>query len=488
MNISLPRNEWVDLYAEAAIPVGVPLLVENSGYSDIRVAVSPVKPASDSDSYNVLNRENGKRLINSAGDPGAWAFSANIDGKITVSAQQDNGFLPAERAFLREGLGQGINLDAWGTQFVSQNYSLFHGLFTFDVPPSMWLLYEDGTENIDPTSWTAAISVEGALSLASEGGDRMLVSRRHPRYQPNRGLRWSASIFLPNPGADAVRDFGLFTVDDGYFFRLKNSGLYAVRKRAGVIVQEELITVPFEIDLSKGNIYDIQAQVRGVGNIKFFIGSPDTNQPQLVYQFDLLGTLSTLSVEDPSLCVGFRATKNVDDATLICGCVDQSSEGGGIDREQYASALAENVSTLTDTPIIVVRQPTMINGRFNSRDIRFARLVLTSDKKTTFKVWLTRDPTAITGATFAPISIKSGSFIESDSPDMNPAAVRATAVDTTKMRFVTAVTLPAGLEKSIQNPSPESIDYFIVRGDYLVVTATSPNALADAVLEWGEEI
>ena len=65
-------------------------------------------------------------------------------------------------------LGAGdLCLDAWGHQKVVSDHSLFHGMFTFDIPPFMWLLSEDGVELLDPSTSTRSGSVGGMLSLKS---------------------------------------------------------------------------------------------------------------------------------------------------------------------------------------------------------------------------------------------------------------------------------------------------------------------------------
>jgi len=39
---------------------------------------------------------------------------------------------------LRKGLGNGVNLDAWGRQKTVTDFSLLHGNFTFSVPRAVW--------------------------------------------------------------------------------------------------------------------------------------------------------------------------------------------------------------------------------------------------------------------------------------------------------------------------------------------------------------
>lgn len=46
-----------------------------------------------------------------------------------------------------QSLGSGdITIDAWGAQKVSLPRSLFHGMFTFDVPQTKWFMYVNGTQ------------------------------------------------------------------------------------------------------------------------------------------------------------------------------------------------------------------------------------------------------------------------------------------------------------------------------------------------------
>jgi hypothetical protein len=386
-------------------------------------------------------------------------------------------------------MGKGdLKQDAWGTQRVVHDISLGHGLFTFDVPASQWLFYENGTEVVSSSDIT---SVNGMLSVVSNTTSRSISSRRHARYQPNRGHKFSASMIFPSPDADGIRDFGLFTDQEGVFFRLKPSGgtgtLYAVRRYNSVDVQEEAITVPFTIDLSKGNIFDIQMQWRGVGNIKFYIGNPATGVSECVHVFNLLGTLTTLSTRDPALPVSFKSTYTTEAVTMLCGCDDLTSEGGQKETEEYGSVYSENVTVNgTDVPVIVLKQPLLINTMINSRDVRLARITVTCSKKSTFKVWVTRSAAAITGATYKPLG--NGSFIETDSTDMDATAVRATSVTTSSMKFITSIPVEQTVRAEVTNPSRETIQFFLVRGDYLVVTCTASTAAAECVVEFGEEI
>lgn len=485
-NISIPANEWVDLYALSGISVGEKLSIENVGVYDIRLSVSENKPSLSNDSYSVLTRKNGVRLQNSKGDKGAWAYCHGV-GKVNINkvSSQGVGFYPesASSSNFNNGIGSGIVLDAWGVQKVSLPISLFHGLWTFDIPQSMWFMFENGIQVYSSTAIASVNSAARLLTNVTET-DLILESRECPRYQPNRGHLFSTALWCPNKANDCERNFGMGTDENGVVFRLKSDGLlYAVMVSGGSQVRESVIDTSgmSDFDVEKGNVYDIQYQWRGVGNYLFFINL------QLVHTFSLLGTLTELSMENPALPIHFHIKRITEDAEMHIGCADVTSENGIVDKEVYTSAYAEDVSVNgDDSPCIVVRQPLLIGGKTNTRTITLARISVTCTKKATFKVWMVRDATAITGATYKPVN--AGSFVETDSVDMDAAAVRATSVTTSSMRFVTAIPVEAAVSRSVDNPYRGRIEFPIVRGDFLVITCTAVSAESDVTVEWGEQV
>ena len=81
-----------------------------------------------------------------------------------------------------------------------------------------------------------------------------------------------------------------------------------------------------------------------------------------------------------------------------------------------------------------------------------------------------------------------GSFIESDSTDMDATAVRATALTTANMHRIVSVPVQAAVNRSIDNPYRGRIEFPLVRGDYLIVSCTASTAVADVTVELGEQI
>lgn len=375
-------------------------------------------------------------------------------------------------------LGSGdLQVDAWGHPVMSQLFSIFHGMFTFDIPVKMWLTLEDGTEVTSPASSTG--SSNGALLVSTDTltNEVLVRSKRCPRYQPNRGHRYSTAVWCPSKtagGPAAYRDWGLFTDDNGVFFRLKADGLLYVVVRSGGAEDEQLADVSgvSGFDVEKGNVYDIQFQWRGVGNYAFFVNL------QLVYTFSYLGTLTALSMENPALPAAYYCYKDTGDITLYAGCVDISSEGGDVAREQYGSAHGTESGNNTDYPIVSIYNPPLIGGRVNTRNLRLARVSASSTAKCKISVWKSRTAAALTNESFS--AIGDGSYVEVDT--------EATAMVTGNAVLLTMFNVEANASEVSVNPNPDTIDFFVTDGDYVIVSYTGNVSAVDAVIEWGEEI
>ena len=385
------------------------------------------------------------------------------------------------------GVGD-LTADAWGVQKVSLPFSLFHGLFTFDIPAKMWFMYEGGTQVYTSTN---IVSTDGAAVLTTSAGKTTLLleSRECPPYEPNRGVLFSTALWCPSKTATGcTREWGVQTSGSGVFFRLKDDGLlYVVLRSATVETKEELISTAkvSGFDVEKGNIYDIQYQWRGVGNYKFFINNV------LVHTFQNLGTLTALSMSNPALPIAFKATTadaTIANCSMSIGCADITSENGKENQEQWGSAYAAAVATNgADKPVLVIHNPLLIGTMTNTRTIHLRTASFNNTKKCTFKIWRTRSAADITGETLVQGYGGAHSYVQSDSTDMNAGAVRATAVTVANLEFVRAVTVEASARASI-DLSFDHLELNMVRGDYLVITNDSVNGSSDVVIGFGEEI
>ena len=413
-------------------------------------------------------------------DLGGSGAESLVDGAIPVTGA----FYPATQPVSMDGqtLGAGdITADAWGVQKMSLPYSLFHGMWTFDIPASMWFMYENGTQVYTST---AIVSSGGAAVLTTSAAKAALIleGRVAPRYQPNRGHLFSTALWCPNKTNDGVREWGLETTENCVCFKLKADGkLYAELRSGGASTYEAEIDTSgiAGFDVQKGNVYDIQYQWRGVGNYKFFINL------QLVHTIANLGTLTALSMENPALPISYRATRTTQDVSIHIGCADITSENGSDNDVQPSVAYANISRNGTDVPVISIYNPLQIDGKTNTRTIYPNRVTFSCDKKAVFKVWRHRDPALLTGETFA--AIGNGSYVQTDSPDTVAGAVAATAGTVTGMKLIDVVNVQALGAGASQIPTTFS-NISMVRGDFLTITVTAATGLCDVVVSWGEAV
>jgi len=411
---------------------------------------------------------------------------AFIDASIASASSTNSGLtdtqLRATPVPVTMGTGE-LTTDAWGIQKISIPHSIDHGMFTFDISPQLWFMYHNNTQVYTSTNIVSSGGA-GVLTTDVTNTTLRLESRLCPRYQPNRGHLFSTALWCPSKTADGVRNWGLGTTENRVHFRMKADGkLYAVLKSAGAETYEEEIDTSgvTNFDVQKGNVYDIQYQWRGVGNYFFYINLT------LVHTINQLGTLTALSLANPALPQLFECIRTTANVSMSIGCADTTSENGDRTMEHYTSAYSQAVATNgANKPVLVMRNPLQINGATNTRTIMITWVRVINDKKCTFKVWRTRTPAAITGATYK--AVGNGSYTETDSTNMDATAVRATAVTVASLEFVAAITVEANVSSEIMLSDHNHIEFAMVRGDYLVITNDSTTGTSNCIVEWGEEI
>lgn len=80
-----------------------------------------------------------------------------------------------------------LGTDAWGKPKFTIDNSLFHGMFTYNIPVNVWYESLNGAEL---TAFSKATSLNGKLNLTSGttlNDAAYLRTFRNPRYEPNRG-------------------------------------------------------------------------------------------------------------------------------------------------------------------------------------------------------------------------------------------------------------------------------------------------------------
>lgn len=376
------------------------------------------------------------------------------------------------------GVGE-LVLNAWGITKVSSDFSIISGLFTNNIPKSKWNIFSNNTK---VSSDINVISENGMLKISSNGTTKRLQTRRNPRYQPNRGLVYSSSIIIDTPENNANHDFGCGTIENTAFFRVRQGNIYAcIRYKVNGIINtiEELIQdLPKGFDLTKGNIYDIQMQWRGVGNIKFFIGDETTGASKMVHRMNLLNNLDRLSLTNPALPLFFEIKYITQNGTLRCGCVDLSSEGGYEDKGEYGSVgmITQSGSvTITgfNVPVLVINIKDLYNGNINTRDVLALLASAYSDNRSVFRVWNTTDETAIVlnNQIWSDYGDGNMRFVRYDQPDV----VTPMTLDTSKAELMYTARVDMDSTYSTSALFEGRTDIYVTPGEYLIFTMHREN-------------
>lgn len=479
--IILNKTEYV------RINVGSGQLLIEALAGDVHIVLSDVKPAVTNSAFHKLTDR--QRLQFDRLDTNVWALGKNATSQAVVTE------FPEQLNAL--GTGE-LTLDAWGRQKVINDYSVLHGLFTYNVPNRLWEENAmDAALAYTPLASTGvlATSEDGALKLSSgttANNGCALMSKRHPRYQPNRGHLYSTAGWFPDPHLDAYRKWGLFCgcLSDarrsGVYFELEGDGaswaLYAVVKSYGTVQVKQDITdlIPSGVDISKNNLYDIQYQWRGAGDYFFYI-----NQ-QLVYRAEFLNTMQELTIWTPALGLGFECfTHTTTPVYMHYGCIDVTSEGGAMDARQFASISTGDTLvgvTTTGTATLGVRLPRTVdyNGNtvVNTRDIMANKLTSWTRDEASVQVWVARDTSAtnLAALTWTAFSDVTTEYLPGGTGTALDTAFQA---DKASMQLVLNEWEDLEQKNVIINPSIMDAPFYLTAGDILVVVVQPLGANKD---------
>ena len=142
---------------------------------------------------------------------------------------------------------------------------------------------------------------------------------------------------------------------------------------------------------------------------------------------------------NPSLPAAYECINQGAAVTLESGCVDVTSEGGRRDGETYGSVSISNQAGQVsisgfNQPVLVVRNKKLIGTLLNTRDVTALLATAYGDQRCLFRIWATRDETAITLNDQTWRDFRDGhiEYIEYD----NPNVATPMTFDTTKAQLI----------------------------------------------------
>ena len=159
-------------------------------------------------------------------------------------------------------------------------------------------------------------------------------------------------------------------------------------------------TMP-DLDPSKGNVYQINYQYLGYGNIFFSIEDPDTGRFKLVHLIKIANQKTKTSLGNPSLRLGLYAT-NITGTTnldVYCGSFAAFIQGEESQtRNPRAAKNTKSVSSTTLTNILTIRNKRVLNGHINQTELTPYFLSIASEAAKTVSIEIYSNAT-ISGST-----------------------------------------------------------------------------------------
>lgn len=126
------------------------------------------------------------------------------------------------------------------------------------------------------------------------------------------------------------------------------------------------------LDPSKGNVYQIQYQYLGFGDIQFSIEDPDTGRFEICHIIKYANANTTPSLGNPSLRVGLYCVSlgSTTDLVVRSGSVAAFVQGR-TEKTRNPRAFANNqtLSTTNETNVLTIRNRRTYNGYFNQVEI-----------------------------------------------------------------------------------------------------------------------
>ncbi len=220
------------------------------------------------------------------------------------------------------------------------------------------------------------------------------------------------------------------------------------------------------LDPTKINVFQIQYQYLGAGNIYFFIEDTNDGEFHLVHTIRFAGANTGTSLSNPHLPLTLIAenTSNTSDLSVSSASMAGMTDGF-IELVGNRRALSANTGSVSAaTPVIVIKNDPVFNGKRNTNKIKILSISTTStiaSGKSVVTIELRKNAT-IVGASYTQIDA-SNSFVSYD----------------TSATSATGGTV-LGIEESIVDvvsrfDSTDANDLIIDPGDTLTIVATPSN-------------
>jgi len=272
-----------------------------------------------------------------------------------------------------------------------------------------------GTVTHIPNQSAIRLTVTG-----TSGSESNLRTNTFYRYQAGKGLRIKQTVYHADTGqTNQTRRWGFFDANDGLFWQLSGTsfGIVTRTSTSGSPVDTSTLASSFSVDplngtgpsgitldLTKGNIFEINFQWLGVGTVNFYVNG------YLVHQIFNANTLAAPYMKTAQLPLSFQVintgASTTSSMTNICNSV--IAEGGEYPPEYSFCAFNSAFISVTTTerPVLSIRPKSTYNSITN-RMLILPKLLSIATEGARIGFRLVYNGT-LTGASFNSVSTYSG--------------------------------------------------------------------------------
>lgn len=168
-----------------------------------------------------------------------------------------------------------------------------------------------------------------------------------------------------------------------------------VTKTSDFYAQSDFNGETVTIDPSKGNVYEIQWQYLGFGNLFFRIEDPSSGRFKLVHTIRYANERLIPSVSNPSFHMGLYAVSLGTTTDLVVKSASMAGFIQGIEGRTRNPRADKNTQTITTTftNVLTLRNTRHYNGKINQQEIQPLLLSLASESGKNVEVEIIGNPT-----------------------------------------------------------------------------------------------
>lgn len=380
-------------------------------------------------------------------------------------------------------LSQSLNQSAFGELMCAEMSELIQLQFSYNLSPELTLASVIGTGTVISFPPFALLSSPASASAAAT-----FQSSKSLHYKSGQGASALFASLFTSGVAGSNQYIGVGDLLNGLFFGWNGSTFGILYRNSGVdtwIYQAYWNQDPFNgtgtsnvvLDSTKGNIYKIQYQGLGFGNVNFFIASENTGLFVLAHQIQYTNTMTSTLLGNFVLPLFARA-ESLGSSSLVqmqISAMAAAIEGIIItDNIRYAALGSLGVAALSTTLVLSIRNNVTYNGLTNPKSL-LPNFVSASNQGSS-NATLTYMLNPSVSASFFPVDTSTGTSVAS-------FAVGGSVVSPGQ----TVLTQYIGSNSS-SNTFIDFLNFNLNPGDILSVTALSGSSATVSVsFSWVEQ-